>query len=175
MELVGLGTSAFGLLCLSSFGERKITNDPVETAVFPRGHGGLRSRPTFLRRVGSRAPQAERARHAGLRNRSARGQPIQAVRRVVDAFGGTGTCTVIGGQRSAPDRAAMMNGCLVRYLDFMTTTSASGRCVIQLTTSRPYSQLRRTPERAARFFRSRWRLPTRCRRACSTYRPCVLA
>lgn len=45
--------------------------------------------------------------------------PIRAVRRVVEAFGGAGTCTVIGGPRSAPDRAAMMNGCLVRYLDFM--------------------------------------------------------
>ena len=45
--------------------------------------------------------------------------PIQAVRRVVEAFGGTSTCTVIGGPRTAPDRAAMMNGCLVRYLDFM--------------------------------------------------------
>ena len=46
-------------------------------------------------------------------------EPVQAVRRVVEAFGGAGTCTVIGGPRSAPDRAAMMNGCLVRYLDFM--------------------------------------------------------
>ena len=46
-------------------------------------------------------------------------EPTQAVRRVVDAFGGAGICTIIGGPRSAPDRAAMMNGCLVRYLDFM--------------------------------------------------------
>ncbi len=46
-------------------------------------------------------------------------KPIQAVRRVMEDFGGAPTCTVIGGARSAPDRAAMMNGCLVRYLDFM--------------------------------------------------------
>lgn len=45
--------------------------------------------------------------------------PVQAVRSVVEAFGGNGTCTVIGGPPSAPDRAAMMNGSLVRYLDFM--------------------------------------------------------
>ena len=34
-------------------------------------------------------------------------EPVQAVRRVVEAFGGAGTCTVIGGPRSAPDRAAI--------------------------------------------------------------------
>lgn len=47
--------------------------------------------------------------------------PTQAVRRHVDAFatGEHGECTLIGGGRVAPDRAALMNGALVRYVDFM--------------------------------------------------------
>ena len=38
---------------------------------------------------------------------------------VVDAFGGKPMCTLIGGGLTSPDRAALYNGCLVRYLDFM--------------------------------------------------------
>ena len=53
-------------------------------------------------------------------------EPVEAVRAVVDRFGGNGLCTVIGGAASAPDRAAMMNGCLVRYLDFMDNTQRVG-------------------------------------------------
>jgi len=41
------------------------------------------------------------------------------IKAVVDAFGGTPMCTLIGGGLTAPDRAALYNGCLVRYLDFM--------------------------------------------------------
>ena len=41
------------------------------------------------------------------------------IKRVVDSFGGKSTCTLIGGGKSSPDRAALYNGCLVRYLDFM--------------------------------------------------------
>ena len=40
------------------------------------------------------------------------------VRAQVDEFGGNKLCTLIGGGRSAPDRAAFYNGALVRYLDF---------------------------------------------------------
>jgi 2-methylcitrate dehydratase PrpD len=40
------------------------------------------------------------------------------IKAVVDAFGGKPMCTLIGGLTS-PDRAALYNGCLVRYLDFM--------------------------------------------------------
>ncbi|HSJ57886.1 MAG TPA: MmgE/PrpD family protein [Anaerolineae bacterium] len=46
------------------------------------------------------------------------GEPVLLVREQVDDFGGTGHCTLIGGGRSAPDRAAFYNGTLVRYLDF---------------------------------------------------------
>ena len=41
------------------------------------------------------------------------------IKAVVDAFGGKPMCTLIGGGLSSPDRAALYNGCLVRYLDFM--------------------------------------------------------
>lgn len=46
------------------------------------------------------------------------GEPVLLVRQHIDDFGGTGHCTLIGGGRSAPDRAAFYNGTLVRYLDF---------------------------------------------------------
>ena len=35
-----------------------------------------------------------------------------------DELNGHGRCTLIGGGRSAPDRAAFFNSALVRYLDF---------------------------------------------------------
>jgi 2-methylcitrate dehydratase len=40
------------------------------------------------------------------------------VRAQVEDFGGDPLCTLIGGGWSAPDRAALYNGALVRYLDF---------------------------------------------------------
>jgi 2-methylcitrate dehydratase len=43
----------------------------------------------------------------------------QDIKAVVDAFGGKPMCTLIGGGLTSPDRAALYNGCLVRYLDFM--------------------------------------------------------
>ncbi|MDR7421155.1 MAG: MmgE/PrpD family protein [Armatimonadota bacterium] len=46
------------------------------------------------------------------------GEPVRMVRAHVDEFGGTGRCTLVGGGRTAPDRAALYNGALVRYLDF---------------------------------------------------------
>ena len=41
------------------------------------------------------------------------------IKNVVDAFGGKPICTLIGGGATSPDRAALYNGCLLRYLDFM--------------------------------------------------------
>ncbi len=46
------------------------------------------------------------------------GEPIRAIREQVEDFGGNGRCGLIGGERSAPDRAAFYNSALVRYLDF---------------------------------------------------------
>jgi 2-methylcitrate dehydratase len=52
--------------------------------------------------------------------------PVRAVRGVVDDLGGRQLCTLIGGGRSAPDRAALYNGALVRYLDFNDSYFAPG-------------------------------------------------
>lgn len=52
--------------------------------------------------------------------------PVRAVRGVVDDLGGRQRCTLIGGGRSAPDRAALYNGALVRYLDFNDSYFAPG-------------------------------------------------
>ena len=46
------------------------------------------------------------------------GDPVRRVRRFIADFSPDGRCTLIGGGRSAPDRAALYNGALVRYLDF---------------------------------------------------------
>ncbi|MGH2403658.1 MAG: MmgE/PrpD family protein, partial [bacterium] len=54
------------------------------------------------------------------------GEPIHMVRAQVDEFGGTQQCTLIGGGRTAPDRAALYNGALVRYLDFNDSYLAPG-------------------------------------------------
>jgi 2-methylcitrate dehydratase len=52
--------------------------------------------------------------------------PVRAVRAEVDEFGGRRLCALIGGGRSAPDRAALYNGALVRYLDFNDSYFAPG-------------------------------------------------
>jgi 2-methylcitrate dehydratase len=52
--------------------------------------------------------------------------PVRAIRRQVDDFGGRELCTLIGGGQTAPDRAALYNGALVRYLDFNDSYFAPG-------------------------------------------------
>lgn len=47
-----------------------------------------------------------------------RADTVRRVRDVVTAYRADGPCTLIGGGRAAPDRAALLNGALVRYLDF---------------------------------------------------------
>ncbi len=53
-------------------------------------------------------------------------EPIRAIREQTDDFGGNGRCTLIGGGRTAPDRAALYNSALVRYLDFNDGYLAKG-------------------------------------------------
>jgi 2-methylcitrate dehydratase len=53
-------------------------------------------------------------------------EPIALVRGQVEDFGGSPHCSLIGGGRSAPDRAALLNGALVRYLDFNDAYLAPG-------------------------------------------------
>jgi 2-methylcitrate dehydratase len=46
------------------------------------------------------------------------GEPIRLLKVQIKEFGGTKHCTLIGGGKTAPDRAALYNSALVRYLDF---------------------------------------------------------
>ncbi|MHB8596563.1 MAG: MmgE/PrpD family protein [Ktedonobacteraceae bacterium] len=46
------------------------------------------------------------------------GPPIQMLRAQLDDFGGNPLVTLIGGGKTAPDRAAFYNSALVRYLDY---------------------------------------------------------
>jgi 2-methylcitrate dehydratase len=54
------------------------------------------------------------------------GEPVRMIRAQIEDFGGTQRCTLIGGGRTAPDRAALYNGALVRYLDFNDSYLAPG-------------------------------------------------
>ena len=54
------------------------------------------------------------------------GEPIKMIRSHQEDFGGAPLCTLIGGGKSAPDRAAFYNGALSRYLDFMDSYLAKG-------------------------------------------------
>src|SRR5438445_911084 len=54
------------------------------------------------------------------------GDPVHRVRQFVMDFSHDGHCTLIGGGKSAPDRAALYNGALVRYLDFNDSYLAPG-------------------------------------------------
>jgi 2-methylcitrate dehydratase len=51
---------------------------------------------------------------------------MQALRRHVEQFDGGTASSLIGGGRAAPDRAALYNGALVRYLDFNDSYLAKG-------------------------------------------------
>jgi 2-methylcitrate dehydratase len=53
-------------------------------------------------------------------------EPMIAIRALVDELGGRPRCTLIGGGRTAPDRATVLNGALVRYLDFNDAYLAPG-------------------------------------------------
>jgi 2-methylcitrate dehydratase len=54
------------------------------------------------------------------------GEPIRILRAHLADFGGAPKASLIGGGMTAPDRAAMYNGALVRYLDFNDSYLATG-------------------------------------------------
>jgi 2-methylcitrate dehydratase len=54
------------------------------------------------------------------------GEPIRLIRKHVEDFGGKPICTLIGGGKTSPDRAALFNGGLIRYLDFNDSYLAKG-------------------------------------------------
>src|SRR5215475_8857688 len=51
---------------------------------------------------------------------------VRRLKKQVDDFGGRDHCTLIGGGKTAPDRAAFYNCALVRYLDFNDSYLAKG-------------------------------------------------
>src|SRR6516162_9058184 len=53
-------------------------------------------------------------------------EPIDAIRKLTTELGGQPLSTLIGGGKTAPDRAAFLNGALTRYLDFMDSYLAKG-------------------------------------------------
>jgi 2-methylcitrate dehydratase len=54
------------------------------------------------------------------------GEPIRRIRKYIDDFGGKPVCTLIGGGKTSPDRAAFYNGGLIRYLDSNDSYLAKG-------------------------------------------------
>jgi 2-methylcitrate dehydratase len=53
-------------------------------------------------------------------------EPIHLLKQQIEEFGGSRHCTLIGGGKTAPDRAAFFNSALVRYLDFNDSYLARG-------------------------------------------------
>ncbi len=54
------------------------------------------------------------------------GPPIKMLQAQLEDFGGNPLVTLIGGGKSAPDRAALYNSALVRYLDYNDSYLAKG-------------------------------------------------
>ncbi len=54
------------------------------------------------------------------------GEPVQSIRNMIDDFGGNEMSTLIGGGMTTPDRAALYNSGLVRYLDYNDSYLAKG-------------------------------------------------
>ncbi|MEL6636848.1 MAG: MmgE/PrpD family protein [Bacteroidota bacterium] len=54
------------------------------------------------------------------------GAPIRRIKNQIDDFGGTPHSALIGGSKTAPDRAAFYNSALVRYLDYNDSYLAKG-------------------------------------------------
>jgi 2-methylcitrate dehydratase len=55
-----------------------------------------------------------------------RGEPVRLVREQIEEFGGNPLATLVGGGKTAPDRAALYNGAFLRYLDYNDSYLAKG-------------------------------------------------
>ncbi|NGP88733.1 MmgE/PrpD family protein [Fodinibius halophilus] len=55
-----------------------------------------------------------------------KGPPLESIRKMVDDLGGSQQSTLIGSGKTTPDRAALYNSGLVRYLDFNDSYLAKG-------------------------------------------------
>ncbi|MGH9357829.1 MAG: MmgE/PrpD family protein [Terriglobia bacterium] len=54
------------------------------------------------------------------------GPPVALIRKQIEDFGGRPLVTLIGGNKTSPDRAAFYNSALIRYLDFNDSYLAKG-------------------------------------------------
>jgi 2-methylcitrate dehydratase len=54
------------------------------------------------------------------------GEPVRLVGEQIEEFGGNPLVTLVGGGKTAPDRAALYNGALIRYLDYNDSYLAKG-------------------------------------------------
>jgi 2-methylcitrate dehydratase len=52
--------------------------------------------------------------------------PVKMIKEQLEEFGGSKLCTLIGGSKTSPDRAAFYNSALIRYLDFNDSFFAPG-------------------------------------------------
>src|SRR6266851_5384011 len=78
------------------------------------------------------------------------GAPFAALREQFAEYRSGGSCTLIGGGKTAPDQAALFNSGLVRYVACSTATCRQADCVIPVTISAPSWLLRSTQRRLAR-------------------------
>ena len=89
-------------------------------------------------------------------------EPVRLLKEQIEEFDGTQHCTLIGGGRAAPDRAALYNTALLRYLDFNDSYLAKVRPVIPVIIFLQSWLLRSMPGKAVRHFWLLWPWPTRC-------------
>jgi 2-methylcitrate dehydratase len=54
------------------------------------------------------------------------GPPVVAIRQMINNFGGSEMSSIVGGGKTTPDRSALYNSALVRYLDFNDSYLAKG-------------------------------------------------
>ena len=54
------------------------------------------------------------------------GTPAKMLREQFEEYGGTARCTLIGGGKTSPDQAALLNSVLVRYVDVLDTYMSPG-------------------------------------------------
>lgn len=136
-------TAAIGLPWLSARADAQTRPEPPPATLTPEAQMRLMMRPkqtqqiaAFSLRIGEgdlSAAQRKRLKlhlldTLGCAIAAQAGEPIRAMRGVIEEFGGRPQATLIGGggAKTAVDRAALYNGALIRYLDFMDCFAAPG-------------------------------------------------
>ena len=91
-----------------------------------------------------------------------KGKPIRLIKDQIEAFDGARHCTLIGGGRAAPDRAALFNTALVRYLDFNDSYLARGETCHPSDNIGSVLAASEYAKQSGRTLRLLWPWPTRC-------------